>query len=382
MFAEAISSFERALTLQPELLSAWLGIVSCAKVRDRTLVDRMAAALRQHGLEHADEASLNYALGKAFDDLDDLASAMRHYDAANWLAELRLRKAGRPINLDQHAVNIDRINASFTADFLAQHCASCPTEELPILIVGMIRSGTTLVEQIISSHPAVGAGGELPFWGERGQNAVSAINGALDSRALAGLAADYCALLRALAPDAERVTDKMPTNFMLLGLVRLALPRARIIHCRRHPVDTCLSIYLTPYQRSPDFAHNRATIIAYYRQYERLMAHWREVLSADRFLEVSYEELVTNRERVTREIIAFCGLDWDEACLRPEANPRDVATPSAWQTRQPVYRSSLARWRRYEPWLGEFRQLLTEADAPYCGPDDSGLATGKPNLKL
>jgi hypothetical protein len=218
------------------------------------------------------------------------------------------------------------------------------------------------MEQILSSHPAVGAGGELRFWSERGQNAVDALNGTLDGHALERLARDYGELLRALAPDAVRVTDKMPSNFMLLGLIRLALPGARIIHCKRHPVDTCLSIYVTPYERSPDFAHNLETIVTYYREYERLMAHWWRVLSADRFLEVSYEDLVTNRERVTRDIIAFCGLDWNEACLRPEENARTVATPSLWQARQPVYRSSVARWRRYEPWLGPFRRLLTETE--------------------
>jgi tetratricopeptide (TPR) repeat protein len=363
MFAEAIAAFEHALALQPDLLSAWLGIVSCSRVTQTNYVwvDRITAALSQHGPDHRDAASLHYALGKAFDDLDDPASAIRQYDRANRLAEVHLRRAGRPIDLRQHAATIDRIIDRFTPDFLARHALSRPPEELPVLIVGMIRSGTTLVEQIVSSHPAVGAGGELRFWGERAQNVMAAINGAaFDGPAFEALAADYCELLRALAPGAERVTDKMPTNFVLLGLIRLALPEARIIHCKRHPVDTCLSIYVTPYERSPDFAHNRKTIVSYYTEYERLMAHWRRVLPADRFLEVSYEDLVTNREQVTRAIIAFCGLDWNDACLRPEENARNVATPSLWQARQPVYRTSLARWRRYEPWLGEFRRLLPE----------------------
>jgi len=362
MFAEAIATFEHALALQPDLLMAWLGIVSCSKVTqaNRVWIDRITAALRQQGPDHGDAATLHYALGKAFDDLEDPASAIRHYDAANQLAEVRLRRAGRPIDLRQHAATIDRIIDCFTPDFFARRALSRPAEQLPVLIVGMIRSGTTLVEQIVSSHPAVGAGGELRFWGERAQNAMAAINGAaFDGPAFEALAADYCELLRALAPGAERVTDKMPTNFLLLGLIRLALPGARIIHCKRHPVDTCLSIYVTPYERSPDFAHNRKTIVSYYREYERLMAHWQRVLPADRFLEVSYEELVTNREQVTRTIIAFCGLDWNDACLRPEENARNVTTPSLWQARQPVYRTSLARWRRYEPWLGEFRRLLT-----------------------
>ncbi len=363
MFEEAISSFESALNHEPGLLSAWLGIVGCGKVTDRTLTERMTAALRQHDRDHAEAASLHYALGKAFDDSDDLPAAMRHYDAANRLSRMRLRQSGSPIDLRHHTATIDRLIASYTAEYLARHARRTPDDDLPILIIGMIRSGTTLVEQIISSHPAVGAGGELPFWGERAQYAVDALDASFAERALAGLAADYCRLLRALTPGAVRVTDKMPTNFMLLGLIRLAMPGARIIHCKRNPIDTCLSIYMTPYQRSPDFAHDRETIIAYYREYKRLMTHWRSVLSTDRFFEVSYEDLVTNRERVTREIIAFCGLDWDDACLYPEKNARSVATPSMWQARQPVYRGSLARWRRYERWLGKFRQLMTEADA-------------------
>jgi tetratricopeptide (TPR) repeat protein len=361
LFADAISNFEGALNLQPELLTAWLGIATCDKVTDRALVQRLTTALRQQ-TRNVETADLHYALGKALDDLNDLAPAMRHYDEANRLAGVRLNQSGKPIDLHHHAATIDQLIARFTPDVFARCALSSPDDELPILIVGMIRSGTTLLEQIVSSHRAVGAGGELPFWSERAQNAVAAIDSTLGQRALGDLAADYCALLRSLAPGAERVTDKMPTNFLLLGLIHLILPRARIIHCGRHPADTCLSIYLTPYQRSPDFAHNRETIVKYYREYERVMAHWRAALPRDRFLEVSYEDLVTNRESVTRNIIAFCGLDWDDACLRPEKNTRNIATPSMWQTRQPVYRSSLQRWRRYEPWLGEFRQLLTDKD--------------------
>jgi tetratricopeptide (TPR) repeat protein len=366
-FAEAIRAFEKALALDPDLVGAWLGIVSCGKVTEaqRGWIERMTSALRQRSADDAETVNLHYALGKAYDDLNDPASAMQHYDAANRLAAVRLRRTGKPIDLRLHAATVDRIIQGFPPGFLAQQASTIPAEQLPILIVGMIRSGTTLVEQIISSHPRVGAGGELRFWGERAQNAVAAIDGTLDWAGLEHLASEYCDFLRALAPGAERITDKMPTNFMLLGLICLALPGARIIHCKRHPVDTCLSIYVTPFERSPDFAHNRETIVTYYREYQRLMAHWRRVLPADRFLEVSYEELVTNRERVTREIIAFCGLDWNDACLRPEENARTVATPSLWQARQPVYRSSLERWRRYEPWLGQFRRLLAAGDAAH-----------------
>src|SRR5262249_26041866 len=135
-------------------------------------------------------------------------------------------------------------------------------------------------------------------------------------------------------------------------------PRARIIHCRRHPVDTCLSIYFQDFARKMDFAYDRDDLVAYYRQYQKLMAHWRSVLPADRFLELQYETLVDDREAMTREMIAFGSLDGDDACLPSERTPRSVRTASVWQARQPVYKTSVARWRRYEPWLAPFENCF------------------------
>jgi hypothetical protein len=180
---------------------------------------------------------------------------------------------------------------------------------------------------------------------------------------LHALAKDYCATLSALAPSAQYVTDKMPANFLLLGMTHLVLPKARVLHVRRQAVDTCLSIYFTPFSNLVNFAHRRHDIVAYYREYERLMAHWRRVLPSDRFLEIDYEELVANHEAVARRMIAFCGLKWDDACLRHEDNPHPIHTPSWWQARQPVYRTSVQRWRRYERWLGEFNELLEDENS-------------------
>jgi len=153
----------------------------------------------------------------------------------------------------------------------------------------------------------------------------------------------------------------MPDNFLWIGLIHLGFPKAYIIHCRRHPVDTCLSIYLTHFNWQKDFVHDRGDLVFYYKQYARLMAHWRQVLPPDRFFEVDYEELIANREDVTRRLIAFIGLEWDDSCLRPESNRRPVRTASMWQARQPVYHNSVERWRRYEPWLGKLRILLPES---------------------
>ena len=143
----------------------------------------------------------------------------------------------------------------------------------------------------------------------------------------------------------------------MLGLVHIAFPSARIIHIRRDPIDNCLSIFTTPYQKPPGFGLIRRNIVFAYRQYWRLMEHWRKTLPSDRFLEVNYEDLIENREAVTRRMIEFAGLDWDDSCLQHEKNERSVSTPSMWQVRQPIYKTSVARWRKFEPWLGELAEL-------------------------
>jgi hypothetical protein len=233
------------------------------------------------------------------------------------------------------------------------------------LIVGMPRSGTTLVEQILSGHPDIAAGGELLFWGEQIAGFRANAENAIDPAWTQDVAQNYQALLRGFSPAALRITDKRPHNFQFIGLIHAIFPRARIIHCHRHPVDTCLSIYFQNFATRMDFAHSRDDLVVAYRLYQKLMAHWREVLPADVFLDVSYEELVASPERMARELIAFSGLEWNEACLHSEQNQRAVRTASVWQARQPIYKTSLARWRHYDPWLGAFRELLSDNERPH-----------------
>jgi hypothetical protein len=185
---------------------------------------------------------------------------------------------------------------------------------------------------------------------------------------VSSLAKDYLTLLRGINPHARRVTDKMPSNFHWAGLIHLAFPRARIVHCRRNPIDTCVSIYSHSFEEMWDFASDRGDLAFYYRQYQRLMEHWRAVLPPDRFFEVDYEELTADPELLTRQLIQFCGLEWDNACLRPQDNERAVKTSSLWQARQPVYRSSVERWRNYEPWIGELRELLPNDERSSSSP--------------
>jgi tetratricopeptide (TPR) repeat protein len=364
-FDGAIAAYEKVIEQQPARVSAYLGIVSAKKVSeaDRSLLAQMQALLRQGNLAEMDAVNLHYGLGKAEDDLADYGSAMAHYDEANRLMAARLVRSGRAFDCKRHQSAITRLIDAFTPEFFHRYRGLGTASELPVFVLGMMRSGTTLIEQILSSHPKIGGGGELDFWGDREAMQERAAAGTLDPPTAVGLAANYMDLLRGIAPSARRVTDKMPANFLLLGLIHLLFPRARIIHCRRDPVDTCISIYTTPYTQSPHFAHDRANIVFYYEQYLRLMAHWRNVLPADRFLEVDYEDIVGDREIAARRLVEFCGLDWNDACLRHENNRRSVKTASAWQARQPLYRSSVERWRRYEPWLGEFRKLLGERGA-------------------
>ncbi len=223
----------------------------------------------------------------------------------------------------------------------------------------MPRSGTTLVEQTLSSHPAVAAGGELSYWGERLAAREAAGAAPISKDGMSEAADGYLSLLRSLGPNALRVTDRTPRNYELLWLPRLATPKARIIHCRRDPVDTCLSNYFTNFW-AQDYAWDRGDLVFFYRQYERLMDHWRKILPPDRFIEVDYEALVEDPEAETRRLIAFLGLDWDAACLASDSDARLIETASRRQARQPVYATSVGRWRRYQPWLGELRALAPD----------------------
>ena len=358
-FDEAIAAFDRVLDLNPREVSAYHGAVQAKKCTeaDRPRLDRMLAALDSAGIGDFHRAFLHFAIGKVFDDLAEYREAMRHFDQANAIKRQTARFDGPEL-----AEHIDRLVARYTPDFFAAGEAFGVRDETPLLIVGMPRSGTTLVEQIVSSHHQVAAGGELRFWVKRGMSSGIAEATYLTAEAGHGLAREYLDLLRRIGPQAARVTDKAPFNHIRLGLIHLLLPEARIIHCRRHPVDTCLSMYFTFFSQRMDFAWAKADLAFAYRQYARLMDHWRAVLPRERFIEVDYEDLIAGREAVTRRLIAFTGLDWDNSCLSPERNERTVRTASLWQARQPVYATSVARWRRYEPWLGELRELLPQAD--------------------
>ena len=333
---EAEQALRQALALQPDNTA-----ILCDLARhvafgeaDRPIMRRIERLLAGDGVSPRQRLRLGFALGKWLDEATDYAGAMRAFDAAN-----ALRARLRPFDRAGWAREAGRQTASIEA---VQSGG-----ERAVFIVGMPRSGTTLVEQILSSHPDVAAGGERMFWPRAAERAGAA-----------ELAREHAVELHEIASDALRVTDKNPLNFMRLGLIRAALPDAFIVHCRRNAVDTCLSCYMTPFESGNAFASSRSDLVWFYHEYLRVMAHWRSALSPRRFLEIDYEALVREPEATTRGLIAFCGLEWHEACLAPERNARPVHTASVVQARQKLHARSVERWRRYEPWLGELRALL------------------------
>jgi tetratricopeptide (TPR) repeat protein len=354
-FGEARRCFLRAIEQAPLLAGSYYDVVRCGRIgpADAELIARIRAALTVPGLEPAQRIRVHLALGKAADDLGNYAEAMQHFAAADSLRNDIVR-----FDLSKFEARVDRLIEQFTPElFDAAAVAGAPTEATPIVIVGLPRSGTTLVEQVLSSHPDVRAGGELSFWNERGSAWEQAASGAAKSEQLASSARDYIRLLRNIAPGAARVTDKMPLNFQWAGLIHLALPGATIVHCRRNPLDTALSIHQTHFNPRMLFPTGGAALVGFVRAYQRLCAHWRRVLPPQRFIEIDYEALVEAPEATIRGIVNACGLGWHSACLAPERNVRPVKTPSKWQARQPIYRHAIGRWLAYEPWLGPLGSL-------------------------
>jgi len=356
-FEEAATCFEQSLSQSPGLLGVYYELARCQKItpENRGLIDRMRAALDYPGADDLSVVKLYLGIGKAHDDLGEYEQAMAALDSADAVR-------GRLTNFNVQAFEsqVENMIALFTPDVMSRAAALGNPDQTPVLIVGMPRSGTTLCEQIVSSHPKVAAGGELAFWGRRGGLMEAAGDAGLAAPFIEKASADCLDFLRRISPDAARVSDKNPFNFAWVGLIHLAFPRAAIIHCRRSPIDTALSIHQTFFGPAIRFPTGGQDLVAYYRGYERLMAHWRRVLPPDRLLEVDYEALTAAPEPIIRDIVNFIGLEWDDACLSPERNDRVVKTPSKWQVKQPIYRTAVDRWRRYQPFLGPLAALAPE----------------------
>jgi tetratricopeptide (TPR) repeat protein len=360
-FEEAIRCFERSLEIHPGHAKSHYNITLSRRYHDSCHPDRgrIEGLLARDDLPRSDRVRLEFALGKLLDDAGEYDAAFRHYHTANGLAGVRLDRDGQ-------RRFFERLFAVFRPELFDAFAGAGSASECPVFIVGMPRSGTSLVEQIVSAHPEVAGAGELSAAGEiaaalsdttgTGRPYPSSV-GSLDRRTIAALGGRYLRALCSVSPNAARVTDKMPTNFLHVGLMRLLFPRARFIHCVRDAADTCLSCYFQNLPEEHAFAFDLGDLGFFYGLYRRLMAHWRRVLPGG-IHEVRYEDLVGHTERSARALVAACGLDWDPVCLEPHRNPRAVKTASSWQVRQPVYGTSVARWKRYEAHVGELLEAL------------------------
>jgi tetratricopeptide (TPR) repeat protein len=355
-FGEAEQLFERATAIDPDFPSAFCSIAAHRKMRleDTRWLDG-AKALLAKPLSHAQQINLQYALGKYFDDVGGYDEAFGHFREANELSKRHAPSYDRR----QLTERVEQIIGRFDAEFVRRCAAFGSDSELPVFIVGMPRSGTSLAEQILASHPAVFGAGELTFWNEAfGAYRKAGLDSQTGIQLIPEMARAYLGRLTALAGGAARVIDKMPVNFLYAGLIHAALPRARIIHMQRHPIDTCLSIYFQNFFNMGPYANDLGNLAYYYAQYRRVTEHWRAVLPADRLLEMPYEALIDDQEGWSRRMVEFVGLDWDPKCLDFHATERVVITASKWQVRQKIHGASAGRWKHYEKHVGPLLGLI------------------------
>ncbi|WP_137932119.1 sulfotransferase [Mesorhizobium comanense] len=298
----------------------------------------------------ADETkNLHQAAGKVLNDLGRYHEALDHFLKAKALADGKF-------DIDVYRARIDSLIELFNADFLASKAAFGSPSEVPVFVLGMPRSGTTLTEQICSSHPQVHGAGELTKLGRMAASIGLKLGAEQNFKRTAGsmtiqqsfaLAEEYLSNLNLYSPKATRIVDKMPHNFELVGLIAVLFPNARIIHCRRDAIDNCLSCFFSNLSPGHSYSYDLATLGLAYREYDRLMRHWQAVLPG-RIFENRYEDMVADQEGQSRRLIDHLGLIWDDACLRFYEKAGSVRTISRWQVRQPIYRSSVKRWKNYE----------------------------------
>lgn len=360
-FEKAAEHYREVIRLAPDYAEAYFNLSRIVSFKPGDpFVDAIERRLKESEHSEANQSFLHFAAGKYYDDVDQNQQAFAHYRKANEARDARFDVAAT-----QH--EFQSLMATLTSEWLGNHAEHGNSSQLPIFIVGMPRSGTSLIEQILASHPAVIAGGERYDIQEM-VKALSQHDAArrpfpqcltgMDPGVITECANEYLRRLTSLAPSAERVTNKNPTDFRYLGLIAAMFPNARILDVRRDARDSCLSCYFQNFRNGQEYSFDLRHLGLYYQHYEQLMRHWQSVIPSQ-VLSVNYESLVTEPEPVVREILDFCGLDWNPACVEPHKTSGAVATASRWQVRKPIYQTALNRWKRYEAHLGPLLDSLS-----------------------
>ena len=354
-FGDADILLRRALDFDPECTEAHTWLVEQRRMThaDKDWLER-AQRMLERRMAPIEESRLHFAIGKYFDDVGDYAQAFEAFRKAN---EQR-KKVAAVYDRAARTAWVDDVIRQYTAERIATPMDAANDSQRPVFVVGMMRSGTSLVEQIIASHPQAMGAGELQFWGLLEYKHHELLRGiAPDLGVGAKLAQAYIDELNRHSSEAIRVIDKTPVNVDYLGFIHRVLPNARFIYMRRDPVDTCLSCYFQNFVNAASFAMDLQDLAHYYREHRRLVAHWRSVLPKDVLLEVPYEMLIAEPEVWSRRILEFIGLGWDPRVLEFHKTERTVLTASHWQVRQKIYSSSVGRWKHYQKYIGPLLKL-------------------------
>jgi len=354
-FEESERLLSQALEADPNCSEAWAWRVELRRMT-RADHDWLEGAERilATGIPAVEEERLRFAMGKYFNDIGNYPKAFAAYQRGN---ELQKRHA-TPYDRAARTAFVDEMIRVYPRERLAQPLAGASDSRRPVFVIGMMRSGTSLVEQIIASHPRAAGAGELEYWHAAAAKYRDLLRRETPDPALLGrLTREYLKILERQPAAAERVVDKSTYNSDHLGIIHLAFPNARILYLRRDPLDVCLSCYFQQFATAANFTLDLADLAHYYREHHRVVAHWRAVLPQEAFLEVPYAELVADQEGWSRKIIAFLGLEWDPKVLEFHTTERSVLTASHWQVRQKIYTSSVGRWKNYEKFIGPLLKL-------------------------
>jgi tetratricopeptide (TPR) repeat protein len=367
-FDEAADCFRRVLAIQPGSATGYKGLVATGRVgSDSKDIEKLTAMINHSILTSEERISIGFALGKMLDDADRYEEAFGRFAEANGLVKQQRELTGERYNPAVMHSMVDELIKIYTPSFFEARREWGDPSEVPVFVVGMPRSGTTLVQQIAASHPQAHGAGEL-----RDINQIEQSGGRTDLTSTAmgwspepirKAAEQYLRHVRELNPTASRVVDKMPGNVLALGFICTLFPRARVILCRRDPRDNCLSCFFQLFATGNLFAFDLAHCGENYLATDRLMEHWKRVLPL-RMLEMQYESVVADLEGQSRRLIEFLGLPWDPACLEFYRAKNTVLTASVWQVRQPIYSSSVGRWRHYEKHLGPLLEVLGRGERP------------------
>jgi tetratricopeptide (TPR) repeat protein len=371
-YRDASAAFQKAIDLDPNAAPSYLLLAHTRRIEpgDVGLIERLEQRLGESALGRETIICLHFALGKLNDDLGRYSEAFRHFEAGN-----ALKNEQRPFDRAAWRRQIEAIKRVFTAELFARNEPVKPAlGPRPIFIIGMLRSGTTLAERILARHPSVYGAGELDLLDALATRAAqyTGLGYPVCAARLSPIQAKrLCAEYKAHWPlegrRARCVVDKNPLNFIHVGLAALVLPGACFVHCRRNPIDTCLSIYFQNFAHTRNsYAYDLEDIADFYHGYRELMAHWEQVLPG-RLYPLSYERLVEEPERVSRELVTAVGLNCHPDCLEPHRHAGSISTASIWQARQPIYRGSTGRWRNYRKQLQPLLNALSQTPNPTGG---------------